>query len=239
MPISKLQPFLLGLIGNPVEHSRSPQIFSDFFSSEGYLHGQYSLFPLDHINEVTSLIHSQSNLIGFNVTIPFKSEIIPLLTHISPQANAIGAVNTVKITRSDDGFELFGHNTDYFGFEETLSLLPQKPKQAPKNQEAHRPYPQRKQQKSVMLPLFILEIGKKPGHGALEAQLGEDGKAQSDPQQQFPNPDEFGVEVARKEIKQVQCAQCHPYIGDQGGFEALAYDQSHGANLQQSNQVNR
>lgn len=130
MPISKLQPFLLGLIGNPVEHSRSPQIFSDFFSSEGYLHGQYSLFPLDHINEVTSLIHSQSNLIGFNVTIPFKSEIIPLLTHISPQANAIGAVNTVKITRSDDGFELFGHNTDYFGFEETLNSLPQKPKQA-------------------------------------------------------------------------------------------------------------
>jgi shikimate dehydrogenase len=130
MPISKLQPFLLGLIGNPVEHSRSPQIFSDFFSSEGYLHGQYSLFPLDHINAVTSLIHSQSNLIGFNVTIPFKTDIIPLLTHISPQARAIGAVNTVKITRSDDGFELFGHNTDYFGFDETLSLLPQKPKQA-------------------------------------------------------------------------------------------------------------
>jgi mono/diheme cytochrome c family protein len=90
-----------------------------------------------------------------------------------------------------------------------------------------------------MLPLFILEIGKKPGHGALEAQLGEDGKAQRDPQQQFPNPDELGVEVAWKEIKQVQCAQCHPDIGDQGGFEALAYDQSHGANLQQSNQVNR
>jgi shikimate dehydrogenase len=130
MPISKIQPFLLGLIGNPVEHSRSPQIFSRFFSSEGYLHGQYSLFPLDHINAVTSLIHSHPYLIGFNVTIPFKSDIIPLLTHISPQAKAIGAVNTVKIERIDNQTKLYGHNTDYFGFEGSLNLLPQKPKQA-------------------------------------------------------------------------------------------------------------
>jgi shikimate dehydrogenase len=130
MSISKIQPFLLGLIGNPVEHSRSPQIFSRFFSSEGYLHGQYSLFPLDHINAVTSLIHSHPYLIGFNVTIPFKSDIIPLLTHISPQAKAIGAVNTVKIERIDNQTQLYGHNTDYFGFEGSLNLLPQKPKQA-------------------------------------------------------------------------------------------------------------
>jgi shikimate dehydrogenase len=130
MPISKIQPFLLGLIGNPVEHSRSPQIFSRFFSSEGYLHGQYSLIPLSEIKEITPLIHSHPDLIGFNVTIPFKSDIIPLLTHISPQAKAIGAVNTVKIERIDNQTQLYGHNTDYFGFEGSLNLLPQKPKQA-------------------------------------------------------------------------------------------------------------
>ena len=90
-----------------------------------------------------------------------------------------------------------------------------------------------------MLPLFILEIGEKPGHGALETQLSKNGQAERNAQEQFPNANKFGVEVTGKEIKQVQCTQSHPNVRDQGGFEALAYDQSHGANLQQSNQVNR
>lgn len=130
MPVSPSQKLLLGLIGNPVEHSRSPEIFQRFFASEGYFHAKYSLFPLDNINQVASLIDTHPDLIGFNVTIPFKTDIIPLLTHISPQAKAIGAVNTVKINRTEQGIELIGHNTDYFGFEETLNSLPQKPKQA-------------------------------------------------------------------------------------------------------------
>lgn len=127
MPLSKDQHFALGLIGNPVEHSRSPQIFERFFSSEGYSHAQYHLFPLKSVQELTDLISSNPTLLGFNVTIPFKQDILELLTQVSPEAQSIGAVNTVKIVRNNT-VELHGFNTDYFGFEASLNSLPQKPK---------------------------------------------------------------------------------------------------------------
>lgn len=132
MSPSKDQPFLLGLIGNPVEHSRSPQIFERFFSSEGYSHAQYHLFPLNSVHELNELISSQPALMGFNVTIPFKQDILSILHYISPEALSIGAVNTVKIIRNRESktHELHGYNTDYFGFEASLKELPQKPQKA-------------------------------------------------------------------------------------------------------------
>jgi len=129
MPLSKEQHFSLGLIGNPVEHSRSPQIFSDFFASEGYSHAQYHLFPLHSVQGLAELISSNPTLMGFNVTIPFKQDILALLTTVSPEAQSIGAVNTVKIIRNNT-VELHGFNTDYFGFEATLNDLPKKPQKA-------------------------------------------------------------------------------------------------------------
>lgn len=132
MPLSKDQPFLLGLIGNPVEHSRSPQIFERFFSAEGYSHAQYHLFPLKSVQELTDLISSNPDLMGFNVTIPFKQDILSLLHFTSPEALSIGAINTVKIIRNSESetYELHGYNTDYFGFEASLKDLPQKPQKA-------------------------------------------------------------------------------------------------------------
>jgi shikimate dehydrogenase len=59
------------------------------------------------------------DLQGFNVTIPYKKEIIPLLNTISPEAEAIGAVNCVKVA----GGKLHGHNTDAVGFEAGLARL--------------------------------------------------------------------------------------------------------------------
>ena len=52
-----------------------------------------------------------------NVTIPYKKEVIPYLTSLSPEAQKIGAVNTVKKT---PGGDLIGYNTDYYGFDYTL-----------------------------------------------------------------------------------------------------------------------
>ena len=90
----------LGLIGKPISHSKSPDIFTGFFSGEGISDAQYQLFELNHIGELPQLIAQNPLLGGFNVTIPYKKEIFQYLHAIDPKAQAIGAVNTVKIIRN-------------------------------------------------------------------------------------------------------------------------------------------
>ncbi len=111
---------LLGLIGNPVAHSRSPQIFARFFQSELLTDWEYQLFPLENIDALSELIAQNLQLIGFNVTIPYKQQIIPHLHILSPEARFAGAVNTVLVVRKTDRIYLTGHNTDVFGFEKSL-----------------------------------------------------------------------------------------------------------------------
>jgi len=53
---------------------------------------------------------------GINVTIPYKEQVIPYLTALDPEAEVIGAVNTIKIT----GGEITGYNSDIYGFEHSL-----------------------------------------------------------------------------------------------------------------------
>ncbi len=83
----------------------------------------YDIFDLNEINEVENLFASPE-LLGFNVTIPYKEKIIDFLDELSDEAEKIGAVNCVLI---HDGKKK-GYNTDAFGFEKTL-LLHKKPSQ--------------------------------------------------------------------------------------------------------------
>ncbi len=83
----------------------------------------YDIFDLNEINEVENLFGSPE-LLGFNVTIPYKEKIIDFLDELSDEAEKIGAVNCVLI---HDGKKT-GYNTDAFGFEKTL-LLHKKPSQ--------------------------------------------------------------------------------------------------------------
>lgn len=83
----------------------------------------YDIFDLNEINEVENLFASPE-LLGFNVTIPYKEKIIDFLDELSDEAEKIGAVNCVLI---HDGKKT-GYNTDAFGFEKTL-LLHKKPSQ--------------------------------------------------------------------------------------------------------------
>ncbi len=83
----------------------------------------YDIFDLNEINEVENLFASPE-LLGFNVTIPYKEKIIDYLDELSDEAEKIGAVNCVLI---HDGKKT-GYNTDAFGFEKTL-LLHKKPSQ--------------------------------------------------------------------------------------------------------------
>jgi shikimate dehydrogenase len=121
--------FRLGLIGHPVSHSKSPEIFREKFDREGFSNASYELFDLPTLDHFDVWIQQQANvdvpLIGFNVTVPHKTSVIPYLTTISDEASAIQAVNTVVITRNkiDQNIELHGHNTDVDGFAKSLEIV--------------------------------------------------------------------------------------------------------------------
>jgi len=111
---------LFGLIGYPLSHSFSAKYFAKKFESESITDTDYRLFPLENIAEVTSLIELQPDLQGFNITIPYKIAILSYLDELSEAAKSVGAVNCVKIERDASGVRLTGHNTDVYGFRESL-----------------------------------------------------------------------------------------------------------------------
>jgi shikimate dehydrogenase len=100
-----------GIIGSPVSHSLSPVMHNAAFAALG-LDWVYVPFPVptERLAQAVSGL-SALGLAGFNVTIPHKVAIMPLLDRISPEAELIGAVNTVSIR---DGL-LTGFNTDGIG----------------------------------------------------------------------------------------------------------------------------
>lgn len=99
-----------GLLGRKLGHSYSPQI-------HGYL-GSYSYELFEKEPEELEHFLKNGDFTGINVTIPYKKDVIPYLDAISPAARKMGAVNT--IVRRSDG-TLYGHNTDYFGFQSMVS----------------------------------------------------------------------------------------------------------------------
>lgn len=105
-----------GLIGKNIDYSFSRGYFTKKFKELNLDHCSYENFDLKSIEEFKSKVLPQENLCGFNVTIPYKQEIIPYLDHLSPDAEAIGAVNTIKPTSNG----LIGYNTDAHGFQKAL-----------------------------------------------------------------------------------------------------------------------
>ncbi len=118
---------LLGLIGYPLTHSFSIGYFSEKFLKENISGYEYHNFPLQDISKLPELLDEQPELIGLNVTIPYKEKIIPYLDELDPTARKIGAVNTVKIVRDDNrNYQLSGYNTDAYGFLHSLTPFLQK-----------------------------------------------------------------------------------------------------------------
>lgn len=108
-----------GLIGYPLGHSFSKLYFTEKFNKEN-INSIYNLFPIENINLVSDLISSNLDLRGFNVTIPYKEQIIPFLDEVEEEASAIGAVNVVKIIERDGKRILKGYNSDIYGFYESI-----------------------------------------------------------------------------------------------------------------------
>ena len=95
---------MYGLLGEHLPHSFSPQIHLALGNND------YHLFEITPENLEDFL--NERKFKGINVTIPYKKAVIPYLDVISPEAEKIGAVNTIT---ARDG-KLYGDNTDYFGF---------------------------------------------------------------------------------------------------------------------------
>lgn len=110
---------LFGLIGYPLGHSFSASFFNKKFEQEG-IDASYRNFPLERITDFTALLEQEPGLIGLNVTVPHKQEIIPYLDNLSPVAEAIRAVNTISMKRPGGRLFLEGDNTDVIGFRRSL-----------------------------------------------------------------------------------------------------------------------
>ena len=108
-----------GLIGKKLGHSFSAKYFAEKFEREGLLECDYSLYELPEIECVKEFMLTP-DLVGFNVTIPYKQQIIPYLDALDEQAREVGAVNCVKIER--DGRRV-GYNTDVDGIRLSLDKL--------------------------------------------------------------------------------------------------------------------
>ncbi|MFM6935756.1 MAG: shikimate dehydrogenase family protein [Flavobacteriales bacterium] len=103
-----------GLIGKHLSHSFSPAFFADFFEKQG-IDAHYATYELQEISDFPQLLTDHS-FNGLNVTIPYKTEIIPFLDELDPLAEEIQAVNVVSFENG----KAKGYNTDVFGFQQSI-----------------------------------------------------------------------------------------------------------------------
>jgi len=104
------------IVGWPVEHSRSPALHG-YWLKKHAIDGYYGRLPVEPkpeaLKALVDFLKATPNARGCNLTLPHKVDIMPLLDRIHPDAERIGAVNTV-IKQPDGSLE--GRNSDAFGF---------------------------------------------------------------------------------------------------------------------------
>lgn len=105
-----------GLIGRSLSHSFSRSYFEKKFIELKLGDYSYSNFDLGDISEFPSLLSPDKELSGFNVTAPYKEQIIPYLDEVSDEAKVIGAVNCIRIRNGRSK----GFNTDAYGFRQSI-----------------------------------------------------------------------------------------------------------------------
>jgi len=101
---------LYGLIGTSLSHSFSASYFNEKFREEK-IDAEYRLFPLDALSLLPSLLQD-SRLMGLNVTIPYKQEVMAYCDALDVSASEVGAVNCI----SREQGRWVGYNTDVYGF---------------------------------------------------------------------------------------------------------------------------
>lgn len=111
-----------GLIGYPLGHSFSKNFFNEKFHSES-INAEYVNFEIPSIKELPSVLLANPDLVGLNVTIPYKEQVIPYLDELDKDAAAIGAVNVIKILNHKGKTKLIGYNSDVIGFTQSIEPL--------------------------------------------------------------------------------------------------------------------
>jgi len=107
--------YQLGLVGFPVKHSLSPWIHGEFFKKTKE-QGEYTLYEVEPNNFYQEVNLLKEKLHGFNITLPYKQKIIPLMDELDETAEHSGAVNTaVKVDN-----RWIGYNTDGIGYVRSL-----------------------------------------------------------------------------------------------------------------------
>ncbi|MFB2119180.1 shikimate dehydrogenase [Parapedobacter sp. 2B3] len=113
-----------GLIGFPLTHSFSKKYYDAKIEREQIPGVGYELYPIPAITDFPGLVGKDTRLMGINVTIPYKIAVMGYLDRLSPEAEAIAAVNCIRIDRENGGKPvLTGYNTDVYGFAESLRPL--------------------------------------------------------------------------------------------------------------------
>jgi shikimate dehydrogenase len=108
------------VLGHPVAHSLSPTLHSAAYAALGLEGWQYSAIDTT-IEELPGVVRGLDlGWAGLSVTMPLKQAIIPLVDHVDPLAQAVGAVNTVLVSPARGGVTLTGTNTDVYGLVEAL-----------------------------------------------------------------------------------------------------------------------
>jgi shikimate dehydrogenase len=102
-----------GLLGKKLGHSYSESFFTEYFAIHG-IDAEYRNYEIETINKLPDIF--QLELSGLNVTIPFKESVIPYLDELSPEAQAIGAVNVISLRHG----KKIGFNTDAYGFHQSI-----------------------------------------------------------------------------------------------------------------------
>ena len=117
---------VVGILGHPVEHSLSPRMHNAAYAALGldFVYVPFRATP----DTVRSAVRAMRTLgiVGFNVTVPYKQDVLRLVDRLTPAAKAIGAVNTIY----RDGDDVVGENTDAPGFLEALKTHGVKPRGA-------------------------------------------------------------------------------------------------------------
>ena len=113
-----------GLIGYPLEHSFSKDFFNRKFKSE-HIDAEYVNFQIENIKELKDVLKDNPSLCGLNVTLPYKTQVMPLLDEIDKDARLIGAVNVIKFIKGGrfTKLKLKGYNSDIIGFKESIEPL--------------------------------------------------------------------------------------------------------------------
>lgn len=109
-----------GLVGKNISYSFSKNYFTERFQKSNAPDCSYENFDIQDINEFPKIIQNNPDLLGLNVTIPYKEVVIPFLDELSEKASKMGAVNVIKINNKG---KLIGYNSDYYGFKKALEPL--------------------------------------------------------------------------------------------------------------------